>query len=289
MTAAVVWLCEQGLDIALVQLGAYQCEHDLVITVDQVWPLPQVEDFTVSPVAPTAKAAAASIRKRSGVTAVATLADGGVLDDGTELHIVLAGSHGPGVTAWVAEQPDRGHAVWRTGEKVRALEWPIDGQRYSASGLAEHIIRTATGAEASVNGAEWWALDDGTSLANWPARRRPDATGANSTPFWPRWAPESGPPTATSPKRSSPTPSPSVNTSNAARTARTPGGFSAPTADLARTSPGPTQPTPANPARPSKTKASRSPLPVQRTRRGVSGLTSSQLADKKLSRAPGQR
>lgn len=165
VTAAVVWLCEQGLDIALVQLGAYQCEHDLVITVDQVWPLPQVEDFTVSPVAPTAKAAAASIRKRSGVTAVATLADGGVLDDGTELHIVLAGSHGPGVTAWVAEQPDRGHAVWRTGEKVRALEWPIDGQRYSASGLAEHIIRTATGAEASVNGAEWWALDDGTSLA----------------------------------------------------------------------------------------------------------------------------
>jgi hypothetical protein len=149
VTAAVVWLCEQGLDIALVQLGAYQCEHDLVITVDQVWPLPQVEDFTVSPVAPTAKAAAASIRKRSGVTAVATLADGGVLDDGTELHIVLAGSHGPGVTAWVAEQPDRGHAVWRTGEKVRALEWPIDGQRYSASGLAEHIIRTATGAAAS--------------------------------------------------------------------------------------------------------------------------------------------
>lgn len=165
VTAAVVWLCEQGLDIALVQLGAYQCEHDLIITVDQVWPLPQVEDFTVSPVAPTAKAVAASTRKRPSVTAVAALADGGVLADGTELRIVPAGSHGPGVTAWVAEQSDRGRVIWRTGEKVRALEWPIDGQRYSASGLAEHIIRTATSTEASVNGAEWWALDDGTSLA----------------------------------------------------------------------------------------------------------------------------
>lgn len=165
VTAAVVWLCEQGLDIALVQLGAYQCEHDLIITVDQVWPLPQVEDFTVSPVAPPVKAATATTRKRSSRTAVAILADSGVLPDGTELRIVPAGAHGPAVTAWVTEQPDRGRAIWRTGETVRALEWPIDGQQHSASGLAEHIIRTAADAEASVNGAEWWALEDGTSLA----------------------------------------------------------------------------------------------------------------------------
>lgn len=52
------------------------------------------------------------------------------------------------------------------GREDPALEWLGDGQRYSASGLAEHIIREATGgASASVNGAEWWALDDDSTLA----------------------------------------------------------------------------------------------------------------------------
>lgn len=164
VTAAVVWLCEQGLDIALVQIGAYQCENDLVITVDQVWPLPQVEDFTVSPAMPAAKPTGAK-KARKATTAVAALADKGVIADGTELHIVPAGSHAPAVTTWVAVEPGRGKAIWRTGEKVRALEWPVNGERYSASGLAEHIISQAAGAAASVNGAEWWALDDGSSLA----------------------------------------------------------------------------------------------------------------------------
>jgi alkylated DNA nucleotide flippase Atl1 len=164
VTAAVVWLCEQGLDVALVQIGAYQCENDLVITVDQIWPLPQVEDFTVSPVAPTAKPST-SKAKRKTTTAVALLAEEGVIADGTELHIVPAGTHADAIAAWVTADPLRGKALWRTGEKVRALEWLGDGQRYSASGLAELIIREAAGAPATVNGAEWWALDDGSTLA----------------------------------------------------------------------------------------------------------------------------
>lgn len=118
VTAAVVWLCEQGLDMALVQIGAYQCENDLVITVDQVWPLPQVEDFTVSPVAPVAKTPGVK-SKRKTTTAVAALAEDGVIDDGTELHIVPAGSHATAVFAWVSADPLRGKALWRTGEKIR--------------------------------------------------------------------------------------------------------------------------------------------------------------------------
>jgi alkylated DNA nucleotide flippase Atl1 len=165
VTAAVVWLCEQGLDIVLVQIGAWQCEHELIITVDQIWPLPQVEDFTVAPVVPITKTTAATTKKRPGVTAVATLTDAGVIADGTELRIVPAGSHAREVSTWVTEEPERGRAIWRTGQKIKALEWAADGQRYSASGLAEEVIRQATGKEASVNGAEWWALNDGTSLA----------------------------------------------------------------------------------------------------------------------------
>lgn len=151
------------MDIALVQIGAYQCEHDLVVTVDQVWPLPQVEDFTVSPTLPAAKASAKKKRKAS--TAVAALTESGAIVDGTELRIVPAGAHADAVTAWIAQEPTRGRAIWRTGEKVRALEWMADGEQYSTSGLAERIIFDATGVQSSVNGAELWALDDGTTLA----------------------------------------------------------------------------------------------------------------------------
>lgn len=165
MTAAVVWLCNQGLDISLVQIGAYQCEHDLVITVSQLWPLPELDEFTVSPVAPVAKPAPGGKRKGNPTTAVAALAQSGAITDGTELHLVPAGGHATAVKAWIAQDPERGHAVWRTGQKIKALEWAVDSGSYSASGLAEHIVKQATGADSSVPGPEWWALDDGTTLA----------------------------------------------------------------------------------------------------------------------------
>jgi alkylated DNA nucleotide flippase Atl1 len=164
VTASIVWLCAQGLDISLIQVGAYQCEHDLVITVSSLWPLPELDEFTVSPVAPVTKVVTPGLRKRTGTTAVASLAEAGVIADGTELHIVPSGSHAAAVTAWVAEQPERGRAIWRTGEKVRALEWPVDGGRYSASGLAEDIARQADGSETALVGPDWWALEDGTTL-----------------------------------------------------------------------------------------------------------------------------
>ncbi len=165
VTASVVWLCDQGLDITLVQVGAYQCEHDLVVTVSQLWPLPEVDEFTVAPAPPTTKPSTIRGRSRPNLNAVAILATSGAIADGTELHLVPSGSHAEAVQAWIAEQPDRGRAVWRAGEKVKALEWPIDGKRYSASGLAERIVLLASGSESSLAGPQWWALDDGTRLA----------------------------------------------------------------------------------------------------------------------------
>lgn len=164
-TASVVWLCSQGLDITLVEVGAYECANDLVITVSQLWPLPEVEDLTVSPIAPVVKSAGGGGRRRTATNAVITLTESGALTDGTELRIAPFGSHGPAVAAWVSAEPGRGRAIWRTGEKVKVLEWAVDGKRYSASGLAEHIVREAARAEASLAGPEWWALEDGTTLA----------------------------------------------------------------------------------------------------------------------------
>lgn len=162
-TATVVWLTEQGLDVSLVQVGAWQCENDLVVTVDQVWPLPQVEDFTVTPVAPIQKAKAPRLTRSR--PAVAILADSGTVPDGTELHLVPSGTNRVAVEGWVDARPERALAIWRTGEKVRALEWSIDGQRYAASQLVEHIVTEAGGTPLSEQGPAWWALEDGTTLA----------------------------------------------------------------------------------------------------------------------------
>lgn len=166
VTAAVVWLSDQGLDVTLIQVGAYQCANDLIVTVSQLWPLPQVEDFTVNPVAPIAKAATqGGARRRATTNAVTALAEKGAIADGTELRLLPQGRYASVVDAWVADQPERGRAIWRTGEKIRALEWTMDGGRYSASGLAERIVKEAAGAETALVGPEWWALEDGSSLA----------------------------------------------------------------------------------------------------------------------------
>lgn len=165
VTASVVWMCSQGLDITLIEIGAYQCANDLVITVSQTWPLREVDELTISPVMPSQATPSTRRRRRVNASAVSTLAEAGTIVDGTELVLVPAGSHADTVRDWVAAQPERGKAIWRAGEKVRALEWPVDSGRYSASGLAEKIVRDAAGVETSIVGPEWWALPDGTTLA----------------------------------------------------------------------------------------------------------------------------
>ncbi len=101
----------------------------------------EVDDLTVSPVAPTSKPTGSTARRRrTTTTAVAALAASGAIADGTELRLVLAGSYAGLVAQWVEQQPERGRAIWRAGEPVRALEWPVDSALHSASGLAEHIV-----------------------------------------------------------------------------------------------------------------------------------------------------
>jgi hypothetical protein len=49
VTATVVWLTEMSLDITLVRLQAYRAEEKTIVTVSQLYPVPDVEDFTVAP------------------------------------------------------------------------------------------------------------------------------------------------------------------------------------------------------------------------------------------------
>ncbi len=50
VTATVVWLSEMGLDLSLVRVQAYRTEQEVILTASQLYPIPDVEEFTVSPV-----------------------------------------------------------------------------------------------------------------------------------------------------------------------------------------------------------------------------------------------
>ncbi|MFF3037062.1 hypothetical protein [Arthrobacter citreus] len=49
LTSSVVWLAEQGIDFTLIQVGAYRLGDTHLVTVSQVWPPPEAEDFVVAP------------------------------------------------------------------------------------------------------------------------------------------------------------------------------------------------------------------------------------------------
>ena len=163
VTASVVWLCEQGLDITLTQIGAYQSENDLVVTVSQLWPIPDVGDFTISPSAPARTAAAT--RTRSPRTAASIIIDQELIDDGTVLTLKLPQRLATGTAVWLMAHPDAARARWFNDDRRRVLEWEFDHNRYSLSGLSEHIVLEATGEQVSLNGAEYWFLPDGTTPA----------------------------------------------------------------------------------------------------------------------------
>jgi hypothetical protein len=50
VTATAVWLTEMDISITLMKVQAYHTALDTVVTVSQLWPLAQAEDFVVAPV-----------------------------------------------------------------------------------------------------------------------------------------------------------------------------------------------------------------------------------------------
>jgi hypothetical protein len=50
VTATAVWLTEMDISITLMRVQAYRAATDVIVTVSQLWPLAQAEDFVVAPV-----------------------------------------------------------------------------------------------------------------------------------------------------------------------------------------------------------------------------------------------
>lgn len=56
VTATAVWLTEMDISITLMRVQAYRAATDVIVTVSQLWPLAQAEDFVVAPVRQVRKA-----------------------------------------------------------------------------------------------------------------------------------------------------------------------------------------------------------------------------------------
>jgi hypothetical protein len=166
VTSAVIWLSEMGLDMKLIRVSAYQSAHDIVISVTQVFPIPKVEDFVITPRQAEVQAVEEKRQRQKDVSTTVRLIAAKVIADGTPLKLRPQGVNETmrlGISKWIAEKPDRGWARW---ENVigTPLTWHEDGNRYSLSGLAQMIVEEATGVLRSIRGGDWWVTEDGRDL-----------------------------------------------------------------------------------------------------------------------------
>lgn len=175
VTASAVWLTEMGVSVTLVEFNAYQTEHDVVLAVSQIWPLADVEDFTVTPREVERREAHERVRRRRETNAVTTLIDDETLEDGEELSIdvnLLPLAARTEVETWLAENPNGGLATWRNDRRA-PLTWAVDGENWSPTGLAKEILALATGEQRHVvAGPSVWRTSSNETLAMLAGFRR---------------------------------------------------------------------------------------------------------------------
>ncbi|GAA3725932.1 hypothetical protein HDA32_003445 [Spinactinospora alkalitolerans] len=112
---------------------------------------------------------------------VTTLVNAGTIPDGTLLEFrPQTGPQRKGMRAWLAEDQDRRWATWNN-DSSQPLLWSADGQRYSPSNLALHMLRQAMGDRAgkAVQGPKHWFVPGEGSLVELAERAlRENADGA---------------------------------------------------------------------------------------------------------------
>ena len=169
VTASTVWLTEMGVDIELIEFSAHRTERDLILTVTSVWPVSDVEEFTVTPGRAEQRAAVERSQGRREANAVTTLIAEQTLPDSEQLELrwtALPLSVRDAVQEWIRTDRQRGRAIWRNKPR-RPLVWKLDDTFWSPTGLARHIISEASGEKyrSALPGPRLWITEDGSSLA----------------------------------------------------------------------------------------------------------------------------
>jgi hypothetical protein len=197
VTASVVWLSEMGLDIALVQISAFRsyvygqqgASNVPMISVSQIYPVREVEDFTISPERQLAKETAEAKRRVQDAALVRRLiatesvADGTMftLSPRTDLGFDMRGQ----LEEWLDRDPARRTAHWQNNLNA-SLIWDVDKAAYSPAGLVRHIIEQATGITGNYAGTQWWRDPTGWNMAEL-AGPLGGGKGAMYREYWSRW------------------------------------------------------------------------------------------------------
>lgn len=168
VTSTVVWLSEMSLEITLQQVQAYRVFGDrTVVSVTQLFPIPDVEEFTVSPQKAEVLAAKENRKRSREQSTVVRLIAAKTLEDGAALHLEptneVTRDVREQVEAWIADDPRRGRAAWQN-VRSKCLVWEADGQAYRPTEVVRVILSEAAGLDRSVRGPLWWHTADGTDL-----------------------------------------------------------------------------------------------------------------------------
>lgn len=165
VTHSVVWLAEMNLEIDLVEVSVWQVGEQLVAGFSRIYPIPEVDAFTLAPARAETTTVEARVQQRTrSRNAVHLLVEAGLLPDGTRLRMVPGHGTTAGIrdaiASWVEADDRRQWARWQNA-RTKPLRWDVDDELDSATGLAERIFTAVTGhAAQGIQGTAWWILDD---------------------------------------------------------------------------------------------------------------------------------
>lgn len=166
VTATVVFLHQQlGLDVQLLAFQAYRTATEVLITVSQHYPPPDIEEFVLSPEVNEARQQRTEkqTRQREAST-VSRLLAAEVLVAGETLEFRAPSDDVQAeVEPWLNAEPTRRRATW-LDDAQRPLLWEVDGESYSPTGLARLILEQAAGRTSQVQGPLYWLNADGQTL-----------------------------------------------------------------------------------------------------------------------------
>lgn len=168
VTTTAAWLSDMGLDITLQQVQAYRVFEDrIIMTVSQLFPIPNVDKFVISPVRQDDMPIREHPRHTRKKSTVLRLVSTGLLPDGTQLWLRptqdVDAQIRTAVRAWLNENPARGRATWLND--IRApLKWAADGNRYGPTEVIRLILQEAVGIERTLRATSWWIREDGLDL-----------------------------------------------------------------------------------------------------------------------------
>src|SRR3974390_2115361 len=198
LTSSVVWLSEMGLDVRLVQVSAFRSSGGGIngggaeapmISVKQVYPFSDVEEFSISPERALAREVAESKKRVQDASNVRRLVYTDSVGDGTGFPLSPRTDVGPDLRAqldeWLHEDPARRTAHWQNRPEA-PLVWDADKAAYSPAALVRHIVEQATGVSRDFFGTQWWRDPAGWTMVEL-AGPLSGGKGSLYREYWSRW------------------------------------------------------------------------------------------------------